>query len=138
MPKSRDLLVAFLAAFVATAALSLPALDRIEGAAIDSLFRLRQALFNEGISNHFSIAIDEETYQRPPFRGLPKVMWTQDIAKILNAVTAGGALITGFDVVFPATVQRYVRNFDREFLIALRRAGQAGKVVLGKVQHQEQ
>ena len=140
MPKSRDLLVAFLAAFVATAALSLPALDRIEGAAIDSLFRLRQALFNEKkdpvTSPAVVIAIDEETYQRPPFRGLPKVMWTQDIAKILNAVTAGGALITGFDVVFPATVQRYVRNFDREFLIALRRAGQAGKVVLGKVQHQ--
>ena len=140
MPKSRDLAVAVLAAFLAAAAMTTPAFDRMEGSAIDSLFWLRQAIFEDKqkpiASPTVVIAIDEETYQRPPFRGLPKVMWTKQLAKIIDNVVAGGAKVIGFDVVFPATVQRHVPNFDRDFLIALRRAGRAGKLVLGKVQHQ--
>ena len=132
-------MVAALAAFLAAAALTAPAFDRIEGAAIDSLFKLRQAFFDNrydpATSPAIVIAIDEESYQRPPFNGLPKVMWTRQLAKIINHVVAGGAKVVGFDVVFPATVQRYIPNFDRDFLIALRRAGKEGKVVLGKVQH---
>jgi len=51
-------------------------------------------------------------------------------------VLDGGAKAVGFDVIFPTSVERHLRGFDRGYLIALNRAAKAGKVVLGKVQHQ--
>jgi CHASE2 domain-containing sensor protein len=82
------------------------------------------------------IAIDEETYRRRPFQSLPKVMWSTQIATVLDAVLDGGAKVIGFDVIFPTSVEPRLRGHDRNMLITLRKASQAGKLVLGKVQHQ--
>ncbi len=84
------------------------------------------------------IAIDEATYRAQPFQGVPKVFWTREIGQVLDAVVETGAKVVGFDVIYPTSVERYIRGFDRDFLLALRRAAGDGKVVLGKVQHSEQ
>lgn len=80
------------------------------------------------------IAIDEQTYHVPPFGETPKVAWTPQLATVLDSVTAAGAVAMGFDVVFPVTLDRQdmLAGRDRPFLVSLRRAAEAGKVVLGE------
>ncbi|HEX5007264.1 MAG TPA: hypothetical protein VFV70_09140, partial [Hyphomonadaceae bacterium] len=46
------------------------------------------------------IAIDEETYRRPPFAGVPQALWTPQVATVLDAVLDGGAKVVGLDVIF--------------------------------------
>ena len=82
------------------------------------------------------IAVDEETYRRPPFRDIPKAMWTNQFAGIIEATLNAGARVVGFDVIFSASVEQYLSGFDRSFLLALRNGSTQGKIVLGKVQHQ--
>ena len=117
-----------------------PFADRLAGLSVDTLFLLRDTGFGARHKPQSSptvvIAIDEETYRRPPFQSLPKVMWSNEIATVLDAVLAGGAKVIGFDVVFPTSIEPKLRGFDRKMLIALRKASRAGKMVLGKVQHQ--
>lgn len=138
--KRREILVAGAVAIAAGVLVGLPPLDRIGGLSIDVLFALRHAAFGNRYSPSESrsvvVAIDEETYRQPPFRDLPKVMWTRQIARVMNAVLEGGARVVGFDVIFPTSVERYVRGFDRDFLVALHDASQRGQVVLAEVQHQ--
>ncbi len=138
--KPRDILVAGAVALASTLLFALPYFDRLEGLSIDALGALRQSVFGQLYARDSSpaavIAIDEETYQTAPFRDIPKVMWTKQLAEVLNATLGGGAAVVGFDVIFPTSVEKYVRGFDRDFLIALRKGARAGKVVLGKVQHQ--
>ncbi len=138
--KRRDIIVAGMIAVIAGGLVSLPPLDWLRGLSIDVLFVLRHALFeprhDPSRSPSVVVAIDEETYRRPPFDDLPKVMWTRQIASVMNAVLDGGASVVGFDLILPTSVERYVRGFDREFLVALNRASRDGRVVLAKVQHQ--
>ena len=63
-------------------------------------------------------------------------MWSNEIAIVLDAVLGAGAKVIGFDVIFPTSVEQKLRGHDRNLLIMLRKASRAGKVVLGKVQHQ--
>ena len=91
------------------------------------------------------IAIDEETYRTPPFKGSPTLTWTTEIGRVLNAVIDGGARVVGFDIVFPTSIEQseipfgeellgaHMRGFDRDFLRALATGSSAGKVVLGEV-----
>ncbi len=127
-------------ALASTALFALPFFDRFELLSIDLLFWLRHHAFGAQYAPQGSptvvIAIDEETYRTPPFRDLPKVMWTKQLAKVLNATLEGGALVVGYDVIFPTSVEKYIKGFDKEFLVALRTGAKEGKVVLGKVQHQ--
>ncbi len=138
--KPRDILVAVAIALASALLFALPYFDRFEGLSIDALGALRQSAFGQRNAREDSpaviIAIDEETYRTPPFRDTPKVLWTKYLAEVLNATLGGGAVAVGFDVIFPTSVERYIRGFDREFLIALRNGARAGKIVLGKVQHQ--
>ena len=138
--KIRDVIVGCLAAVVGAGAFALPLFDRWEGVGIDTLFWLRQT-FAASSKNHAPspvvvIAIDEETYRRPPFRDIPKAMWTKQIAQVIDATLAAGAMVVGFDIILSTSAERYLAGFDREFLLALRRASADGKIVLGKVQHQ--
>lgn len=91
-------------------------------------------LFPPEQSDVVLIAIDEQTYHVPPFANTPKVAWTPQLATVLDAVTSSGATAMGFDVVFPVTLDRpdMLQGRDRPFLISLRRAADAGKVVLGE------
>ncbi|MBT4940413.1 MAG: adenylate/guanylate cyclase domain-containing protein [Rhodospirillaceae bacterium] len=136
----KDLLAASIAAIISTAALVSPATDRLEGLSLDSLHWLRHTFFNLKPDPQKSptvvIAIDEETFHRQPFRELPKVMWTKQLGQIINAVSGAGAKVIGMDLILPTSVERYVRGFDRDLLIAMRNVSRKNQLVLGKVQHQ--
>ena len=91
------------------------------------------------------VAIDEETYETPPFKGSPTITWTGEIGRVLSAMLEGGARVVGFDMVFQTSIEQSdipfgegrfgdkVRGFDRDFLRALRRCSGDGKVVLGEM-----
>jgi adenylate cyclase len=138
--KRRDVFVAVITALVAGAIVMLPTFAVVGGISVDALIGLRHVtmgpLHAPDQSPTVVVAIDEETYRRPPFQNLPKVMWTKQIARVLNAVIDGGATVAGFDLIFPTSVERFLRGFDRDFLIALRKVGKSNKIVLAKVQHQ--
>jgi adenylate cyclase len=115
--------------------------ERLAGLSIDYLFWLRARFFAPAYTPAQSptivVALDEETYRRPPFTVVPKAMWTPQIAVVLDALIEGGAKVIGFDVIFPTAIEPLIHGFDRDFLRSLHRAAGENKVVLSKVQHQE-
>jgi len=131
-----------------------PALDSEHGLSIDILTALRWRIF--GVRHQpesqptVVVAIDEESFQIPPFYGSPTLTWTREVGRVLTEIVEGGAKVVGFDVVFPTSIEQSeipfgedilghrVRGFDRDFLRALANAAAAGKVVLGEVQNREQ
>jgi len=137
--KARDFMAAAVAAGIAASILSLPSLDRIDGFGVDSLHWLRDKVSNPKHKPEDSptvvLAIDEETFQRPPFKNLPKIMWSKQLATILDSILAGGAKVIGFDLIFPTSVESLLPNFERELRISLFKATRKNQVVLGKVQH---
>jgi len=131
--------MAFLVAFGIALALASPWLARVEGLSVDALYWLDRLYPGSPKPNAdvVVIAIDEETYRRDGFRDTPRVMWTQPMARTLNAVLDAAPKVIGFDLIYPTTVDPHVPGFDREFLRALRRGADAGRIVLSEVQHQE-
>ncbi len=135
--KARNLAIAAALAVVVTAAASLPVFDRFDGLDIDVLHELRAALLPEPPAGEISpvavVAIDEATYNAASFAGLPKVMWTPQIAAVQDAILSGGARVIGWDVILPTSAASYVadRNFDAPLLRSLAAGGRAGRVVLG-------
>ena len=79
-----------------------PFLHRVDAFTIDSLFWLRHQvygpLWTPADSPSVVIALDEETYRHPPFEGLPKAMWTPQLAKVLRSVLESGALVNFLSV----------------------------------------
>jgi len=137
--KLRDLAVVGAFALAAAAGFAAgPAADWLRGASLDLLVPLRHALFAQEVSASrvAVVAIDEETYRRPPFSEMPQAGWSPLLAPVLNAVAAEAAVV-GFDVVYSTSLDGLQRGYERDFLIALRNAARAGKLVLGKVQHSE-
>ena len=138
--KFSNTLAAIAAALVVSGIFATPALDRVENVSLDSLFWLRDAVWGQRHAPEQSkavvIAIDEETYRTPPFRDVPKVMWTKEIGAVVDGVRAAGAGVIGFDIILPTSVEPVIRGFDRDFMLALRRASKENKIVLAKVQHQ--
>jgi class 3 adenylate cyclase len=148
-----DLIAALLVALLAAILFAAPPLDRLRGLSIDVLTWLRWqvfgALHDPVASPVVVVALDEETFNTQPFSRTPTVTWTRELARVLTAVIDGGAIVVGFDVIFPNSIEQSeipfgeetlgarVRGFDREFLRALASAARAGKLVLGEVQHQE-
>ena len=130
-------------ALVVSLVMALPFTQRLEKVSLDSLFWLRHhiqqsfpALHEEGKKSDVVIlAIDEETYQQPGFNETPRVMWTPQYAKTIDAILAGGAKVVGFDIVLPTSVESKFKGYDKPFLKTLFRHGRKGKIVLGKVQH---
>lgn len=139
--KSRDLGIGLAVAFAWAAVLSSPVADRLQGIGIDSLYTLRDAVFparhGPDESNVAIVAIDEETYQTPPFQGTPKVLWTKELARIIESLLDAGVTTIGFDIVFPTSVEPELRGFDRDFRLALRKGAKQGKIVLGLIQHRK-
>src|SRR5512132_4419048 len=130
-------LAAVLAAAIATAAVSVPPLSILDPLSVDALFWLRKQIAAPAAapSTVAVIAFDEETYRRPPFAGTPSALWTPELARVVEAVRAGGAKVIGLDAIFPTSGQRVAAGFDRPWLEALSAAGKEGRLVLGKVQH---
>jgi len=116
-----------------------PQLSRLDGLSVDALFWLRHSVFgplyNREESRVAVIAIDEETYRRPPFKDIPKAMWTPDLARVMRAALDGGAIVIGQDVILPTSVEAYLPGFDRDYLVTLREGSRDGRIVLGQVQH---
>src|ERR1700755_3467796 len=126
----------------------LPPLNLIHGWSIDALTALRWQLLGphrDAASAPVAvIAIDEETYETPPFKGSPTPIWTTEIGRGLTAVLDGGARVAGFDIVFANSIEQSelpfgndavgakLRGFDRPFLRALAAGAASGKVVLGE------
>jgi adenylate cyclase len=139
--KPRDLLVALGAGAAATALVVLVGGNLLNGLSIDSLFWLRQRAFGPAHAAASSptavIAITEETNRVPPFKDLPETLWTPQLGKVLTAVLEAGAATVGFDLILQTSVDPVVPGYDRDYMIALRQGGAAGRVVLGKVQHSQ-
>ena len=147
----RDACAALIVAVCAGSVTALPALDALHGLSIDVLTALRWHVYGPtqapASSPAVVVALDEETYRTPPFKGTPSVTWTREIAEVLSAVIAGGAKVVGFDIVFPTSIEQSeipfgdetlgakVRGFDADFLRALALGARAGKVVLGEAQN---
>lgn len=139
--RRRDLVVGALIAIVCALVLTTPIADRLQGLGIDTLYRLRDAVlparYGPAESNVAIVAIDEESYQTPPFRGTPKVLWTKDIATVLQALLDAGVTVIGFDIVFPNSVESQLRGFDRDMRQTLWKGAKQKKIVLGMIQHRE-
>lgn len=148
----RDVVAAVLVALVSGAVFSSPQL--LQGLSLDILTALRFELFGDrrdpADAPVVVVAIDEDTYRTPPFKGSPTLTWTREIGRVLSAIVNGGAKVVGFDVIFPSSIEQSeipfgddllgarMKGFDRDFLRALATAARAGKLVLGQVQGQEQ
>ena len=144
----RDAAAIILVALVCGLIPALPPFSFIHGWSLDALTALRWELFgarrDPASAPVAVIAIDEETYQTPPFKGSPTLTWTTEIGRVLNAVIDGGATVVGFDIVLPTSIElseipfgddllgARMRGFDRPFLRSLASGSNAGKVVLGE------
>src|SRR3979490_912406 len=145
----RDAVAIILVALACGVAFILPPFGFIHGWSIDALTALRWEVFGSrhdpGATPVAVVAIDEETYESPPFKGSPILTWTPEVGRVLDAVIDGGAKVAGFDIVFSTSIEQSeipfgddllggrMRGFDRAFLRSLARGSSAGKVVLGEV-----
>jgi len=144
----RDAVAVILIAAVCGVVSTLPPFNLIHGWSIDALTALRWEAFgarrDPAAAPVTVVAIDEETYQTPPFNGSPTLTWTTELGRVLSAVVDGGARVVGFDIVFPTSIEQSelpfgedllgarMRGFDRPFLRSLATGAAAGKVVLGE------
>lgn len=149
----RDAVAIVLASLICSLIFVLPPFNRIHGWSIDALTALRWEVFgprrDPGSTPVAVIAIDEESYETPPFKGSPTLTWTTEIGRVLDAVIEGGAKVVGFDIIFPVSIEQSeipfgddllggrMHGFDRPFLRSLAKGASAGKVVLGEVVREE-
>ncbi|WP_257166635.1 adenylate/guanylate cyclase domain-containing protein [Bradyrhizobium sp. SRS-191] len=147
--RTRDALAVIAIALACAGLFVSPAFERGRGLSLDALTWLRFEAFGNrhdaATSPAVVIAIDEESYQAPPFKGAPLLTWTGEIGRVLTAVLDGGAKVVGFDMVFQTSIEQSeiplgdstlgekTRGFDRDFLRALAAAAAGGKVVLGEI-----
>lgn len=149
----RDILAGVATALVCGIVFASPALEVVHGLSIDTLTAVRSKFFGDRRDPFPApvvvVAIDEESYQTPPFKGSPTLTWTREIGRVLTAIIDGGAKVVGLDVVFPTSIEQSeipfgeeplgarVRGFDRDFLRALAAGSSVGKVVLGEIQSRD-
>jgi adenylate cyclase len=145
----QNVIAILLAALLGGVASTLPPVSYLHGWSIDVLTALRWKFsggrHDPAMAPVAVIAIDEETYETPPFKGTPTPAWTTEIGRVLDAVLGGGVRVAGFDIVFANSIEQSeipfgddilgakLRGFDRPFLLSLRAAAGSGKVVLGEV-----
>ncbi|HEX9211375.1 MAG TPA: CHASE2 domain-containing protein, partial [Bradyrhizobium sp.] len=145
----RDIVAAILIALVAGAVFTSPPLQTLQGLSLDILTALRWKLIGDrrdpATSPVVVVAIDDETYDTPPFKGSPTQTWTREIGRVLGSITEGGAKVIGFDVIFKNSIEQSeipfgdaplggrMKGFDRDYLIALRKLSDGGKLVLGEI-----
>jgi adenylate cyclase len=149
----RDAIAIVLVALASGIVFAFPPLEIVHGWSIDFLTAARFELFgprgDPAKAPVAVIAIDEETYETPPFKGSPTPTWTTEIGRVLTAVLDGGAKVIGFDIVFSNSIEQSeipfgdemvgakLRGFDRPFLRALAGGASSGKIVLGEVLRSE-
>lgn len=145
----RDIVAAILIALLAGAIFTSPPLQTLQGLSLDVLTAMRWKLLGDSRDAATSpvvvVAIDSETYDTPPFKGSPTQTWTREIGRVLGSITEGGAKVIGYDVIFPSSIEQSeipfsdaplgsrMKGFDRDYLIALRKLSDGGKLVLGEI-----
>jgi adenylate cyclase len=104
-----EILTTVLLALIIGCGVSLPASNPMRGWSLDAETTLRWLAFGErrapGDSSTVVIALDEETYASPPFKGSPTLTWTGDIGRVVSAAIEAGARVVGFDVVFASSIE---------------------------------
>jgi adenylate cyclase len=99
----RDLFAIIIIALVAGIVFASPAFEVVQGLSVDALTALRWQFFGNLVDPVSTpvvvVAIDEETYQTPPFKQSPTLTWTREIGRVLTAIVDGGATVVGFDIV---------------------------------------
>ena len=102
------MMVAAIALVCAAASVS-PAARPIRGLSLDILTALRWELFGRShdpaASPAVVVAIDEESLRTAPFKGAPMLTWTGEIGRVLSATLEGGAMVAGFDIVIPTSIE---------------------------------
>ena len=147
MPGRPSLIAALIAGAVALIAQFLWREDA-DGLSVDLLYQLaKQAQVEHAVpleDRTIIIAIDEETYRRPPFydqstrRSTPQALWTPHIATVIDAVLDGGAKVIGLDTIFSTSASAVIPNYDKALYQALRKGGREERIVLAKTQHQRE
>ncbi|SPP97774.1 conserved membrane protein of unknown function [Bradyrhizobium vignae] len=143
------MVAAILIALLAGGVFTSPPLETLQGLSLDILTALRGKIIGDrrdpATSPVVVVAIDGETYDTPPFKGSPTQTWTREIGRVLGSIAEGGAKVIGFDVIFPSSIEQSeipfgeaplgarMKGFDRDYLIALRRLSDSGKLVLGEI-----
>ena len=144
----RDIVAAVVIALLVGTAFTSPPFQVLQGLSLDILTALRGKLVDDRRDPLASpvavVAIDGETYDTPPFKGSPTQTWTREIGRVLASISDGGAKVIGYDVIFPSSIEQSeipfgdasfgsrLKGFDRDYLIALRKLSDAGKLVLGE------
>ena len=82
----RDIVAAILIALAAGAIFASPPLERLQGLSLDVLTALRSRLVGD-ISDPANspvvvLAIDQESYETPPFKDSPTITWTRELARV--------------------------------------------------------
>ncbi len=136
--KWRDWLAWPAIALLLSGFLQIPALNGLDRLDLDLLHALRAALpVRAAASNAVAVvAIDEATYRAPGFAGLPKVMWTPQIATVQDNILNAGATAFGWDIILPTSASTYVadKRFDLPLMKSLSQWGRGErKVLLGDV-----
>ncbi|MBR0717117.1 adenylate/guanylate cyclase domain-containing protein [Bradyrhizobium liaoningense] len=147
----RDIVAAALIAVISGIVFTSPPLATLQGLSLDILTGLRARLVGDSRDPAASpvvvLAIDQESYETPPFKDSPTITWTRELARVLNAVMDGGARVIGFDVIFKSSIEQSeipfgdaplgtrMKGFDRDYLRTLRQGADAGKLVLGDIQN---
>ena len=150
----RDAVAIALFALISGTVFASPAFDAIHGLSIDILTALRSQMFGKRRDPVSApvvvVAIDEESYQTPPFKGSPTLTWTGEMGRVIGAIVEGGAKVVGLDIVFPTSLEQSeipfgegmlgekIRGFDRDFLRALAAGSSDGKIVLGEILRSDQ
>src|SRR5262245_1500180 len=116
----RDILAIIAIALVSGLLGTAPLLERVHGLSLDILTALRFELYgakrDAATSPTVVVAIDQETYQTLPFKGSPTLTWTREIGRVLNAIIEGGAKVTGFDIIFPTSIEQSQIPFGEELV----------------------
>src|ERR1700751_5100714 len=114
----REAVAIVLVALLSGMAFSFFPLDIVHGWSIDFLTAARFELFgprrDPAAAPVVVIAIDEETYETPPFKGSPTPTWTTEIGRVLTAVLDGGAKVAGFDIVLQNSIEQSEIPFGDE------------------------
>jgi adenylate cyclase len=116
----------------------LPPARALDRHGIDFLLPLRHLaygpLFPPSKSDVVIVAVDEQTYRTEPFSNTPKAAWTPYLGFVIDAVNAADPKAIGLDVIYPTTLDRpqLLLGYDRPFLMALRRAADQNRLVMGQ------
>ncbi len=133
----RNTTIALVLALVLSALSAWPGFDQSYQLDVDLLHGLRDTVGWDKADGKPSpvvvVAIDEATHVSAPFSGLPKVMWTPQIAAVQDAILRTDGAVIGWDFILPTSAARYIadKRFDAPLLKSLAIGGKAGRIVLG-------